>query len=51
LPDEWRDKRLDAEIMKESRLLKQQENIQKFQEIQRRKAEDSDEDDLAGWHK
>jgi len=51
LPDEWRDKRLEAELLKESKIQKQNEGIQKFKENQQKKAEDSDEDDLAGWHK
>jgi WD40 repeat protein len=51
LPDEWRDKKMEAEVMKSSKANKQKENLKKFQEYQQKKAEDSDEDDLAGWHK
>ena len=51
MPDEWRDRKLEAEIMKVSKIEKQNESLQKFKESQQRKAEDSDEDDLIGWHK
>jgi len=51
LPDEWRDKRLEAEIMKESRIAKQNENLNQYKKQLEKAAEDSDEDDLAGWYK
>ena len=49
LPDEWRDRKLEAELLKDAKIQKQTEAMLEFQKQQQKKAEDSDEDDLAGW--
>ncbi len=49
LPEEWRDRKLEAELIKEAKIQKQTEAMLEFQKQQQKKEEDSDEDDLAGW--
>ena len=49
LPEVWRDKNLEREEERETEIRK--EHILNFQKKQQKAAEDSDEDDLANWHK
>jgi len=51
LPEEWRDKNLEREEERETEIRKETQNILNFQKKQLKAAEDSDEDDLANWHK
>eukprot|EP00828_Plagiopyla_frontata_P039391 TRINITY_DN517_c0_g1_i2.p1 TRINITY_DN517_c0_g1~~TRINITY_DN517_c0_g1_i2.p1 ORF type:complete len:317 (-),score=57.95 TRINITY_DN517_c0_g1_i2:63-1013(-) len=51
LPFEWRDPKLEAEEEKEAAYAKQTQTLMKFKEQQKKAAVDSDEDDLANWHK
>jgi len=51
LPPEWKDKRLEQEMIKEAKIMEETMHIVNFQKKQAKRAEDSDEDDLAGWHK
>lgn len=51
LPVEWRDSRLEAELMKDAKIQKQENAILEAKKQQERKQEDSDDDDLNGWAK
>jgi len=51
LPEVWRDKNLEREEERETEIRKETQNILNFQKKQLKAAEDSDEDDLANWHK
>lgn len=51
LPKEWRDKELEAHEEREHEHNVKQKNIMVSQQTHKAREEDSDEDDLAGWHK
>jgi WD40 repeat protein len=51
IPNEWRDKRLEAELLKEAKINKQTEIMVESKKKIQKAQEDSDEDDLIGWHK
>jgi len=51
LPVEWRDSRLEAELMKDAKTQKQENAVLEAKKQQERKQEDSDDDDLNGWAK
>jgi len=51
IPEEWRDKRIEAEMLKEAKNQRQAESLYNFKKQQQLADEDSDEDDLLGWHK
>eukprot|EP01016_Furgasonia_blochmanni_P016033 TRINITY_DN1907_c0_g2_i1.p1 TRINITY_DN1907_c0_g2~~TRINITY_DN1907_c0_g2_i1.p1 ORF type:complete len:431 (-),score=134.84 TRINITY_DN1907_c0_g2_i1:297-1589(-) len=52
LPDQWRDKTVEEEEEKEAQIRKDTINMLNLQNRQAaKKGDDSDEDDLAGWHK
>jgi len=51
LPAEWRDSRLEAELVKDAKIQKQTEAMLQAKRLQEKRQEDSDEDDLNGWAK
>jgi len=51
LPEEWKDKRLEAELHAEAKIHQETQQMLKSQAKRLKAADDSDEDDLAGWHK
>jgi len=51
LPSEWKDKRLEAELLAEAKIHQETQQMLKSQQRQQKAQEDSDEDDLLGWHK
>jgi hypothetical protein len=51
LPAEWRDSRLEAELVKDAKIQKQTEAMVQAKRLQEKRQEDSDEDDLNGWAK
>jgi len=51
LPTEWKDKRLEEELEKEAAIAKKTNQILESQKVRAKAADDSDEDDLSGWHK
>jgi hypothetical protein len=51
LPDEWRDKKYEAELAKDHKAQKINESIAQLKKNLEAKANDSDEDDLLGWNK
>ena len=51
LPAEWKDKRMEQELEKEAYIIKTTNQILDLRKKQTKAQEDSDEDDLVGWHK
>jgi WD40 repeat protein len=51
LPAEWRDKRLEAELIRDARNEKEKRAMEESQKKIEKSKVDSDDDDLAGWHK
>jgi WD40 repeat protein len=51
LPSEWKDKRLEDELISEAKIHKETEAMLVSQAKMKKAQDDSDEDDLAGWHK
>lgn len=51
VPKEWRDKKLEQELIKEAKIYAQTEAMLEVKKKIKAKEEDSDEDDLKGWNK